>query len=246
MNLEPHQQKRILQLKNAIVERFDRGKWQELGLLTGFLNEVRSHPRLIRSWDFGDDDYPGHVLDILVTMATRDAKNIQIIEDYVLNDDSGLPITIEGERKRSAISPIVFDLPDTPIDPRLVAVMMPFETSFNAAYDAIKSACANASLACQRADDIWQHSTVIQDVFGLIWRSSIVVCDFSGRNPNVFYEAGIAHTLGRHVVPIARHKSDIPFDLQHHRFLEYYPNSEGLSKLSDELRKRLVTLSTQE
>ena len=98
-------------------------------------------------------------------------------------------------------------------------------------------------MKCQRVDDLWEHATVIQDVFSLIWRASIVVCDFSGRNANVFYECGIAHTLGKPVVPITQHKSDVPFDLQHHRYLQYLNNVEGLARLQQELAKRLRTLA---
>jgi hypothetical protein len=72
-------------------------------------------------------------------------------------------------------------------------------------------------LNCDRADNIWKESAVIQDIFGLIYRSYIVVCDFTGKNPNVFYEAGIAHTLGKHVIPITQHADDIPFDLRQGR-----------------------------
>ena len=97
-------------------------------------------------------------------------------------------------------------------------------------------------MTVQRADNIWQESTVIQDIFGLIFKSFIVVCDFTGKNPNVFYEAGIAHTLGKHVVPITQSPDDIPFDLRHHRYLNYLNNSDGLKKLQAELSARISTL----
>jgi hypothetical protein len=61
-----------------------------------------------------------------------------------------------------------------------------------AAYNAIQKACGQCGLTCERADNIWKESAVIQDIFDLIYRSFIVVCDFAGKNPNVFYEAGIA------------------------------------------------------
>jgi hypothetical protein len=67
--------------------------------------------------------------------------------------------------------------------------------------------------------------------FSLIFRAAIVVCDFSGRNANVFYEAGIAHTLGKQVVPLSQSKDDVPFDLGHHRYLQYLNNGEGLMAL---------------
>jgi hypothetical protein len=82
----------------------------------------------------------------------------------------------------------------------------------------------------------------VQDIFELIYRSSIVIVDFSGRNPNVFYEAGIAHTLGKNVIPITQSIDDIPFDLRHHRVLKYLNNSEGLQELKRSLEKRLKVL----
>ncbi len=97
-------------------------------------------------------------------------------------------------------------------------------------------------LHCKRVDDIWNHSTVIQDVFSLIFQSYIVVCDLTGKNPNVFYEAGIAHTLGKHVVPITQTESDIPFDLKHHRYAKYLNNTEGREKLKKDLASRFETL----
>lgn len=84
---------------------------------------------------------------------------------------------------------------------------------------------------------------MIQDVFSLIFQSYIVVCDFSGKNPNVFYEAGIAHTLGKHVVPITQSDQDIPFDLKHHRYAKYHNNGEGLQKLTETLISRFKTLA---
>jgi hypothetical protein len=48
----------------------------------------------------------------------------------------------------------------------------------------------------------------------LIWRTRAIVADLSGKNPNVFYEAGIAYTIGRDVIPITQSMDDIPFDLR--------------------------------
>jgi hypothetical protein len=138
--------------------------------------------------------------------------------------------------------PRVFKIPTTPSDPNLVAVMMPFAQAFNPVYQAIQRACDANGLRCDRADNVWQESEVIQDVFSLIYRSKIVVCDFSNQNPNVFYEAGVAHTLGRHVVPIAQNTNDVPFDLRHHRYITYLNNAQGLVELSDRLSPRLRTL----
>jgi len=138
--------------------------------------------------------------------------------------------------------PRVFTPVREPVNPRLVSAMMPFSREHDAVYEAIKEAVGEAGGQSERADNIWEDSTIIQDIYSLIYKSSVVVCDFSGKNPNVFYEAGIAHTLGRQVIPIVQHKDEIPFDLQHHRAIIYHNNSEGLLGLKAKLAKRIATL----
>jgi hypothetical protein len=147
-----------------------------------------------------------------------------------------------GQRADIPAQPRVFRMPVTPAEPDLVSVMMPFAPGFDYVYQAIEAACAQSGLRCARADNIWQESEVIQDIFSLIFRSKIVVCDFTGQNPNVFYETGIAHTLGKHAIPIAQNGNDVPFDLRHHRYLAYEYTQPGLAALTQKLVPRLRTL----
>jgi hypothetical protein len=139
--------------------------------------------------------------------------------------------------------PIVFQIPEHEnIEPALASAMMPFDANLNPVYDSIQQAAANAGFRCRRADDIWENAAIIQDVVALIDRSRVVVCDCSGRNPNVFYEAGIAHTLGREVVLIAQSEQDIPFDLRHLRHIRYLNNAQGRAELTEALQARLQTI----
>lgn len=133
-------------------------------------------------------------------------------------------------------------MPSGGVDIDLIAVMTPFAPQFEQVFEAIRGAATIAGFRILRAKDIWEHSAVIQDVFSLIFKARIVVCDFTGKNPNVFYEAGIAHTLGKHVVPITQSAGDIPFDLQHHRYLAYLNNAEGRSELATALATRFSSL----
>ena len=89
-----------------------------------------------------------------------------------------------------------------------------------------------------------KKSVIVQDVFNLIFRAQAVVVDFTGRNPNVMYETGIAHTLGKHVVPISQSLDDVPFDMSHHRVQKYLPNKEGLGTLQAKLRSKLAHVCT--
>jgi hypothetical protein len=141
------------------------------------------------------------------------------------------------------IRPSVFAIPTTPQSTTLVAVMMPFASSYDSVYAGIESACQQAGLESQRADKVWEDSTIIQDIFSLIYRSRIVVADLSDNNPNVLYEVGIAHTLGRPVVPIAQEAGNRPFDIAHHRILGYQASAEGLSTMVAKLTSRLRYLA---
>lgn len=139
--------------------------------------------------------------------------------------------------------PTVFQISEHEnIEPALASAMMPFDAGFNPVYESIRRAADNAGLRCRRADDIWENAAIIQDVVALIDRSRVVVCDCSGRNPNVFYEAGIAHTLGREVILITQSEQDIPFDLRHLRYIRYLNNVEGRAALTDALLTRMQTV----
>jgi hypothetical protein len=239
----------LIELKNRIVSSFRESEWLELGTLTDHFELVVSHQRLLRSLRFGDDDYGGHVLSVLQTIVADDPENLKIIAEVVEAkcSEAGENVSShDASGRRIVFSPTVFRAPETNVDRNLVSVMMPFDAGLLAVYDAIRNAASDAGLQCRRADDIWNDSTIIQDVFSLIFCSFIVVCDFSGRNPNVFYETGIAHTLGKHVIPITQSRDDVPFDLRQHRSLLYLNNSEGRETLKSKLAERMKTLDSKQ
>lgn len=178
-------------------------------------------------------------------------SNLEVVEDTksgkarLCSIDGSFISTARGDRdpvRKITFSPLVFNVPDEAVKDDLVSVMMPFAAQFKSIYAAIQAACQTSALRCKRADDIWANSTIIQDIFDLIFVSRIVIVDFTGRNSNVMYETGIAHTLGKHVIPITQSMDDVPFDLQSHRVLKYLPNNEGLAALQGELARRLLTL----
>ena len=150
-------------------------------------------------------------------------------------------VSSQPAQRTITFAPTVFQVPDAKVEPDLVAVMMPF-AGFAPTHDAIKAACELSGHRCVRVDDIWDHSTIIQDIFSLIFRASIVVVDFSQKNANVMYETGVAHTLGKHVVPISQSLDDVPFDMRHHRVLHYLGNNEGRAKLTTDLAAKLKQL----
>lgn len=233
---------RILALRERIVSQFDAGDWEEIGFLTGHSDIIDGHSRLLRSLSWGDEDYAGNVLTVLGRIAERDIHALDEFERFLGRKHPGEAhfVSAKPAARKLTFAPHVFEVPDVAVESDLVAIMMPFSAEFNPVHDAIKNACRAASLHSLRADDIWEESTVIQDIFNLILRARIVVVDFTGRNPNVMYETGIAHTLGKLVVPISQSLSDVPFDMVHHSCLKYLPNAEGYADLTNKLTTKLA------
>jgi len=156
--------------------------------------------------------------------------------------DVDLGYVLLKNRFGSVPSPTVFQLSEAPVNPRLVSLMMPFG-GFDGVHQALRGAIEAAGFECRRADDFWQHSHIMQDIVELICTSQIVVCDLSGKNPNVFYEAGIAHTLGKEVILITQSMEDVPFDLRALRCITYLNNGEGRERLASEVVSRIATVT---
>ncbi|QJW92134.1 hypothetical protein HNV11_23515 [Spirosoma taeanense] len=243
---------RLFALHEFVREHFTKSDWFKIAYLTDCVELVEDHPRLLRSLDFRDDDYDGNSLQVLSKMINESNSNLYELERYVELRKAAIkrPVSLVPEfistvqprqpERVLTFAPEVFRIPDKPVEANVLSVMMPFESKFSGTYAAIRNVCSRLGIDCKRADDIWDNSILIQDVFELIFTSKAVITDFTDRNPNVFYETGVAHTLGKLVIPITQSVSDIPFDLRHHRALTYLPNSEGLAKLETGLEKKLT------
>jgi hypothetical protein len=141
----------------------------------------------------------------------------------------------------SVIASPIFGPPASPVIKADVFVVMPFANELKPLYDGyIKPAAQTLGLTVARADDFFAASSVVSDVWDSIYAARVVIGDCTGRNANVFYEIGIAHTLGKPVILLAQDSTDIPFDIRHIRVLIYGPSHEGLADLEDRLRTALL------
>jgi hypothetical protein len=73
----------------------------------------------------------------------------------------------------------------------------------------------------KRADDRFAPEPFMEKVWTDICAARLVLADCTNRNPNVFYEIGLAHAIGKKVVLLTRSRADIPSDLLSREFLEY-------------------------
>jgi hypothetical protein len=119
-----------------------------------------------------------------------------------------------------------------------VFVLMPFSKEFNDVYKlGIKAACKNAGAYAERVDEQIFDESILERVYNQIAKADIIIADMTGRNPNVFYEVGYAHALGKLVILLTQNTDDIPFDLKHYPHIVY--GEEIADKLLPELEKRI-------
>jgi len=119
-----------------------------------------------------------------------------------------------------------------------VFVLMPFNDRMESVYTQhIKKLGEELCISIERADDQFSPAPFMDKVWEGIYSARLVIADCTDKNPNVFYEVGIAHTVGRKVVILTRSKKDIPADLQHFEYIEYVYDPEGVTALIDKLRE---------
>ena len=123
-----------------------------------------------------------------------------------------------------------------PSDSDICFTIMPFGGWFDDYYASIyMPAIEAAGMTPKRADDLYRPSTIVHDIWEYTQKCKVVLADLTGKNPNVFYELGLAHALAKPAILIAESMEDVPFDLRALRVIEYDKNKPdwGASLHSD-------------
>ncbi len=125
-----------------------------------------------------------------------------------------------------------------------VFVLMPFTPALQPVFeDHIARAVTTVGLDVKRADDFFSVKSVISDIWSAIHAASFVVADCTGRNPNVMYEIGLAHAIGRETILISQSIDDVPFDLRHLRIILYEFTPRGMIKFEGDLARTIAESS---
>ena len=125
-------------------------------------------------------------------------------------------------------------------DPTLAFVLMPFQPKWSNYIhkNYISRVASKCGLIAKRADDLYGRN-VIDDIWKGIFSARLLIAEVTIPNPNVYYELGIAHTLGKPVILLTQDISSLPFDLRTHRCIVYSDDHDGYQILISELGKHL-------
>ncbi|WP_163717232.1 hypothetical protein [Mangrovibacterium lignilyticum] len=123
------------------------------------------------------------------------------------------------------------------IDNSLVFVLTPFNERFNNTYRAISSVCNRFGLRCLRGDEKFVDGDIFPEILKHIVSAKIIIANITGRNPNVFYELGIAHALNKPTIIISENLNDATFDIKSKNILLFKHEDELIEKLEDTIVK---------
>lgn len=120
-------------------------------------------------------------------------------------------------------------------------VAMQFTPEFNTLFEeVIRPACENFGYIVLRADDLYTNGAIIDDITSSLRNSTIVIADITPDNPNVFYEVGYAHAIGKPTILLSdKSRQRLPFDVAGIRTIFYENSIGGKRSVEQALQKHL-------
>jgi hypothetical protein len=211
----------IKQLKHAQVSQYEATKKMTV------LSEVRS-------------SYENQIARLTEEMMANRVRWAEV-NHLIMDGQKRLPSKEDTSVQRSIAN--AFGIQNIPkIDPRLVFFLTPFTNEEQETYQTVKKVCEIGGLRCLRGDETNVPFNILSHIVRSMLESRLIIANISSRNPNVMYELGIAHSIGKPVVVISRTLGDIPFDVSTTRIVTY----QDLSQLQSVLLPAITGAITNE
>ncbi len=182
-----------------------------------------------RAFDLVEDDLEAVIQRVLAVQAARSQAEMPDMVDsfYEMN-----------------VNPI-FGQPNQNVQFQSdIFMITPFRDEFNEIYqNVIVPTVQNLNLTIKRGDEFNSVSgQIMSEVWAAINACRLVIVETTEINANVYYELGIAHTLGKPAILITQGKEieDFPFDIRHLRFTVYEKTEAGYAELAENLRGSIL------
>lgn len=127
--------------------------------------------------------------------------------------------------------------------PRAFVVMQfaePYDTFYR---EVIQKQAEAAGFEVFRIDEKAGPGVIFQDIQREIEQAEIVVAEITPTNPNVFYELGYAHALGKPTILLAQRGAELPFDIRSFRVVFYNDTIGGKAEVERNLRNHLEAIT---
>ena len=108
--------------------------------------------------------------------------------------------------------------------------------------EAIKSGAKECSITAERIDDDERNERITDRILEAIRKAQFVIVDLTNERPNVYFEAGYAHALGKVPIYVARAGTHRHFDIQDYPIIMF----RNMKELREGIAKRLMALITRQ
>lgn len=129
---------------------------------------------------------------------------------------------------------------DLKIETDLVFVLTPFHPDFRDTFAVISETCRNLGLRCLRGDEEHVSGDLLPHILRLLVKARIVIANIDGRNPNVFYELGIAQAIDKPTILISSSVPEMPLDVRTRKIVVWGTSGELRENLQTELARTLA------
>ena len=123
---------------------------------------------------------------------------------------------------------------------RVCFIAMPFRPELNFFFLYLKRHLEeNFGLLVERGDAKVLTKPLMEKIREQILRADLIIGDVTGKNPNVFYELGLAHANGKSVIFLTQEPpQEAPVDIRQFEFIEYDlgRHDELLGRLDNAIR----------
>jgi hypothetical protein len=194
----------------------------------GFYNIMGLTLRDFIRWDKGKTD---------LSKILQNLEQLDMPQSQLDNLKTSKKVKVQPERTDTPDKQVEFKQTEVKLNEKLCFIIMPFTDKLNPIYDSIiKPVIKDLNLECLRADEIFTSKPIIEDIWKSIKKARFLIADLTERNPNVFYELGLAHALNKDVILLTQDIDDVPFDLRHFRIIVYQDSISGSDKLKSTLK----------
>lgn len=111
--------------------------------------------------------------------------------------------------------------------------------NFSPVQEALDMITNRLNIQLFRADYFNIEEQIVPQIIETIKKVDVVIADISNENPNIYYEVGIAHSLGKPVVLVSQTNNFNRFSLLSYRFYNYEIDPKGIKNLSFRLEQIL-------
>jgi nucleoside 2-deoxyribosyltransferase len=93
-------------------------------------------------------------------------------------------------------------------------------------------------MTAERVDEVESNERITDRIIESITKAEFVIADLTKERPNVFFEAGFAHGLGKTPIYVAREGTPIHFDIKDYPIILF----RNMKELKEGITQRLLAI----